>query len=39
MGSDPAVFAVTSEGFFEFQEFILFPSQTIYFHHESYSDF
>ena len=26
-------------GLFELQEFILFPSQTICFHHESYSDF
>ena len=28
-----------ARAFFELQEFILFPSQTIYFHHESYSDF
>ena len=28
-----------SEGFFELQEFILFPLQTIYFHHKPYPDF
>lgn len=27
------------QGFFELQEFILFPSQTIYFHHKPNSDF
>ena len=28
-----------SEGFFELQKFILFPLQTIYFHHKPYPDF
>lgn len=31
--------AITSEGFFELQEFTLFPSQTIRFHHELNFDF
>ena len=31
--------AATSEGFFELQEFTLFPSQTIHFPHEPNSDF
>ena len=31
--------AATSEDFFKLQEFTLFPSQTIHFHHEPNSDF